>query len=852
MCFAVSWSRLLCPLLAIVSALPAATLEWGASGDGGSGSWDSTSSNWWNGTQNVQWSDSSAGTDVVFGGTAGTVTNTRSLSQNPVARSLTFNTPGYTVTDGWIEGGSSGLIITTNASATINSLLTNGDTQGTTLTKNGAATLTLTGTNFFSKLSVTQGELLSSGSNSVFFSETSVSAGATLTLGQTSSFAAVHSLKGSGVVRPNDQSRTVTLTVWGGDASSGFTGTLADNGAGKLALTLFTNGTTKAFTGANTYSGDTRVVQGTLSLSREGTALATSSVRIEGGGTLIVDNIGEASQNRLADTAGVTLRNGTLRLNGNASAAVTEQLGVLSVGASARVDIQRSGAPDATLHFAGLDRIDHGVLQITGNGTVQIDGLSNDDGGIIGGHVLVDDHWGVVSGNGSIQAFDSYQTSAALAGSSDNVLLATGTTLAGPHDWHSLKIQNSDTPLLLDVGTSLILESGALLVTGPGDTTIQGGPLSSGTSPELLVTNRQNLHVHSSISDGVGSTSLVKAGAGTLTLTGDNTYTGNTRVHAGILEVASDSNLGAGTAVYLNDATLRASGSFSTTKTVGANTGHTALIDTNGHHLTFQTAASGPLSKRGAGTLTLAGGATGPLSVNQGTLALAHGAYSSVFVQKGGTLSASGSISSLHLGITTGARSSSGGSSTGYGLFVSGDNILDIGINTSNQAPVIDIGGDAAADLDIASLDTRSVNEIVFRYGLGASQQDRLTFGSLSSSGGLPLTVRFDFHDLGGLETGLVYSLLEFSSPISRFSSPQWTLSDDLIAAGWQATFNLVGSNPAFSTSLTVLFSAIPEPASAAGLSGLCMLGICIFVRRPRRRPFTRGSTCAADLPART
>lgn len=812
-------------------------MHWGASGTGGSGNWDVSSANWWNGSENAAWSDSASGTDAIFGGSAGTVTLTRTLSQNPVARSLTFNTPGYTVTGGWIEGATSGLVITTNAAATINSLLTNGDTQGTTLTKNGAANLSLTGTNFFSKLSVTQGELLSAGSNSLFFSETSVSAGATLTLGQTSSFAAIHGLKGSGIVRAGDQSRTVNLTVWGGDGSSGFTGTLADNGPGKLALTLFTSGTTQTLTGANTYSGDTRVVRGTLGLSRGGTALATSSVRVEAGGTLLIDNIGEASQNRLADTVGVTLRNGTLRLNGNASSAVTEQLGVLSVGASARVDIQRTGSPGAALHFTGLDRINHGVLQITGNGTVKIDGLANDNGGIIGGHVLVDDHWGVVSGDGSIQALDSYQTNTVLAGSSDNVLLTTDTSLAGPRAWHSLKIQNTDTPLRLDLGPSLILQSGALLVAGTGDTSIHGGTLSSGTSPELVVTHRHNLYVHSSITDGIGPTSLVKAGAGTLTLTGDNTYTGNTHVLAGILEVASDSNLGSGSTVHLNDATLRATGNFSTAKAVGANTGHTALIDTNGHHLTFHTAAFGPLSKRGAGTLTLAGGATGPLAVNQGTLALAHGTYGSVFVQKGGTLSASGSISSLHLGVTANSRSTSGASSTGYGLFVSGADILDIGAHTSDEAPVIDIGGDAAANLHIASLDTRGASEIVFRYGLGASEQDHLTLGSLSASGGLPLTVRFDIHDLGGLETGVVYTLLEFSSPLFGGSAPQWLLTDELIDAGWVAVFQLAGQNPAFSNSLTVLLSAIPEPASSTALAGLCMLGGVLFARPPRRRP---------------
>src|SRR4029077_15318264 len=42
-----------------------------------------------------------------------------------------------------------------------------------------------------------------------------------------------------------------------------------------------------------------------------------------------------------------------------------------------------------------------------------------------------------------------------------------------------------------------------------------------------------------------GPGALAKLGAGTLVLTGTNTYSGGTRIAAGTLEVASDANLGA-------------------------------------------------------------------------------------------------------------------------------------------------------------------------------------------------------------------------------------------------------------------------------------------------------------------
>src|SRR5262245_42056348 len=46
----------------------AATVTWGAGGAGGSGNWDATTANWFDGSQNVLWP---SGGDAIFTGTAG-------------------------------------------------------------------------------------------------------------------------------------------------------------------------------------------------------------------------------------------------------------------------------------------------------------------------------------------------------------------------------------------------------------------------------------------------------------------------------------------------------------------------------------------------------------------------------------------------------------------------------------------------------------------------------------------------------------------------------------------------------------------------------------------------------------
>jgi autotransporter-associated beta strand protein len=76
--------------LALLSSRPApAQLQWGANGAGGTGTWDATTQNWYNGSANVAWD----GNTAVFGGTAGTVTLNSALS----ATGLTFGVTGYTV-----------------------------------------------------------------------------------------------------------------------------------------------------------------------------------------------------------------------------------------------------------------------------------------------------------------------------------------------------------------------------------------------------------------------------------------------------------------------------------------------------------------------------------------------------------------------------------------------------------------------------------------------------------------------------------------------------------------------------------------------------------------------------------
>jgi autotransporter-associated beta strand protein len=90
--------------------------------------------------------------------------------------------------------------------------------------------------------------------------------------------------------------------------------------------------------------------------------------------------------------------------------------------------------------------------------------------------------------------------------------------------------------------------------------------LSASGSPVLTISNNSDFTFNGVISSGL---SLVKAGAGTQTLTNVNTYTGSTTINGGTLLVVSPGSLGAGSAVT-NNATLGGNGTINDPTTVTA------------------------------------------------------------------------------------------------------------------------------------------------------------------------------------------------------------------------------------------------------------------------------------------
>lgn len=141
---------------------------------------------------------------------------------------------------------------------------------------------------------------------------------------------------------------------------------------------------------------------------------------------------------------------------------------------------------------------------------------------------------------------------------------------------------------------------------------LTGGTLAfapaNGSAATIQVDGGVAAAVSSALTDGVSGQRLVKTGAGTLTLTGSNSYTGGTELQAGTLSVSRDANLGIGDLVFGGGALAVTSG-FDTSRAVSLEaSGRIIVAGGETLELNGEVSGAGDLVKAGDGTLRLSGG----------------------------------------------------------------------------------------------------------------------------------------------------------------------------------------------------------------------------------------------------
>jgi autotransporter-associated beta strand protein len=387
---------------------------------------------------------------------------------------------------------------------------------------------------------------------------------------------------GGGVVENNALGTNATLTI-SNSANFTYAGTLIDGGTGSGSLGIVkTNTGTLTLSGANTYSGETIINQGTLLLG-SATALGSTvgGTVINSGGTLDLNGQTIAGENitsiRGAGVGGsgaLVNSSGTpASFSGGIAFASDTTLGgsgnyTLSGVLSGTGTVTKSGSGKITLTgantYTGSTIISGGVLNVqhgsalgsTGNGTtVNSGGALELQGGITTAEPITLNGSGISSGG-------------ALRNISGNNTVTGQLTLGG-----DARINSDDD--------NLIISGAAIAHANAGVRTLTLGGDGQGFLNVSLGNN------------GASATSLIKDGTGTWTLSQPNTFSGSATI---------------------NDGTLIAQGSgvLGGTSQITVNTGGTLLLSGTGDRIkdsTPVTLAGGTLNTMGlsetVGVLTL-------------------------------------------------------------------------------------------------------------------------------------------------------------------------------------------------------------------------------------------------------
>jgi autotransporter-associated beta strand protein len=631
-----------------------------------------------------------AGTSILSDGTARTIANPATVNGD-----FTFGgvTAGNGVTlSGAMNLGTTGRTITVASPAnlsTISGAITSTAT-GIALTKSGAGILTLSSAanNFGGAGIAINGGILRNGIANALpnASPLTISAGAGYDLNGFSQIS--QQITGSGFIT-NSANSTQTLVLGGTAAtdsgtnvSSSFSGVLTDNilaaTNSRLALTKSGIGTL-TLSNANTHSGVTTVNNGMLSISNSsalGTATGNTTVssgaslELQGGITvgaeaLTILGTGMSNSGALRNLSGTNVYGGAVTL-GTGGATIQSDAGLLTVsgiigGSAQPLTVQGTG--NTTL--GGVIGTTTGTLTKAGTGTLILSGANT-----YTGQTLVND--------GTLQiAADNVGTVGSITSS------AVG---RGSLSLNGGGISSVDTAARTILNATTI---GGNLVIGD---TVNNGLMTFSSTVNLGGATRSLTVTSDALFNGVVSNGgITKLGTGTLTLSGANTYTGQTSVNGGVLSISSNANLGAaatGATLNLNDGTLRATATVGLWNgTPGTNNRDIVLGGTAG---TFEvTGVNETLSI--AGAITGTGGLT---KIGPGFLEIRQATYTGATNVNAGTLSFGAAIDPLNSAFNVGSSgtldingfSSTIGSLSGSGTVTntSGPATVSVGSITGN------------------------------------------------------------------------------------------------------------------------------------------------------------------------
>ncbi len=754
--------------IACAPALALALAVMGSSALAQTTSWNATGNGTWN--QNANWTNNAPTGNV-------TVTlGNGNLTQNPVislngasgnSGNITVSASTFDYTIKQDNNESLGLSVTTgtptidvvaaNRTFTIDATLTG--TQG--FVKSGAGALVITANSTITGNVTLSSGTLQIGNNTARGSLTNVS----------------NLLNNGSLVYARTDAWSATYNISGN-------GTLTKNSTGTLLLT-----------GNNSYSGVTTVNAGTLQFGTTGslyggnsTLWTAANLNVKSGGTLGV-NVGGVNEFTAGNvtTLLTNLGNSTSSTNGmNAGSNFAFSTTNAANGTFTIADvIANSGG--ASGGARGLIKRGTGTLILTSNNTYTAGTLIN---------------------NGTLQIGNG--------GTSGSIATTSGVTNNGSLTYNR---SNDITAGYVVSGTGTVTKngSGTLIFssnnTYTGNTTVNAGTLqigNGGTSGSIASTNgltnnsvlaynrSDNLTVPYVIS---GSGRLEKLGPNTLIVTGANSYTGNTTISAGTLQI------GNGT-----------SGSIASTAGVINNS---ALAYNRNDALTvpYVISGNGTVTKLGTGTTTITGNNTytGITTISAGTLQLGNGGTTGTIASTAAVVN-NGNLIFNRSGTQTAGYAISGNGTvskigtstltlTGNSTYTGATTISAGTLQIGNGGTSGSIAGTVSVTNNAALIYNRS-DALSVPYSVSGS-------GSLSQSGTGTTTLTANNSYSG--QTIVNAGTLQFTTTGSLYNAnaANWTAANINVKSGATLGLNVGGTNEFSTANVTTLLTNLASSSSS-------------------------------------
>jgi autotransporter-associated beta strand protein len=504
-------------------------------------------------------------------------------------------------------------------------------------------------------------------------------------------------LAGSGAITSFNAATPATINVGAGN----FPGSITD-GTTQMSLNKVSNGTL-TLSGANTFSGPTSVLGGTL-FATPGSLGATAVTVADGaafgvklaaiGTTLIVPSVstGTVTGAQLAFDLG-SLGNPTIQTMNAGAFTVTAPTGLRIFGTGLTVGTFPLLGYTGTiggLGFGGLSpvlppRVLGSLVNDTGNSRVNV----------------------------TITGFDTPKWTGAIDGKWD-IDNGTGT---GTQNWREINSGNV-TRYIQNAGGS---DSVRFDDTATGTTTVQ---LTADLTPnDVVVDNTTKDYIFTGAGRFTGTRGLTKSGTGALRIrnTGNNDYSGGTIINAGTVELGDGVTVGVGTLG------------------TGPITNNGVLVFNRPDAFTIASMISGAggLSSTGSGTTTLSGAVTqtGPVTLTAGGLVFSGGGNLSGAITGAGSITNSaGTMELTGVGPNsyTGGTFVSGGvvrlsktdgvTAVGGNVTISGGGVLTI--VTNEQIPdtaTINVTG-TSADSTVGTTGMETVANVIVNASVPTGQ----------------------------------------------------------------------------------------------------------------------------------